>query len=410
MKQAHLDLPLPYRVANRVGAVLVAAKLPAMRLDEEALTKTALKQTGLVDFGDPYYEEGLRQLLASIEEDAHLHPIGRFVSHDFVSNYLAQRLWLVEKRKRSAQIFETPLIPPLLITGLARSGTSFLHQMLADDPAHRAIPVWELIRPFPERAEDDTGRDPRVAKMEQTLRLRQPMLPGIDAIHYTRADTPEECIMALGFTFHSLIFGTILPVYGYVEWYMEQDDLQQKYREYRWLLQVYQSRRPGQRLVLKAPAHTPYLSFLHEVIPSMKFIQTHRDPVACVSSACSLVYTFQLAVADGFNVGRLGPLTLDLYESWLRRNLAFREEHPGLIYDVMYEDLVADPAGVVEAIYDHFNLPRSEEQALRISKFVRKNPKDKHGRHRYTAEDFGLTNGEIGERLSFYSERFGLDW
>jgi hypothetical protein len=379
-----------------------------VRLDEEALTKTALKRTGLADFGDPYYQQGLRQLLSSVEEDAPLHPIGRFVTHDFISNYLAQRLWLMEKRKRSPQIFETPLTPPLLITGLARSGTSFLHQMLADDPAHRGIPVWELMRPFPEPEENRTGRDPRVVKMEQTLRLRQPMLPGIDAIHYTRPETPEECIMALGFTFHSLIFSTILPAYGYVEWYMEQEELQQKYREYRWLLQVYQSRQPRQRLVLKAPAHTPYLTYLREAMPGIMFIQTHRDPVACVSSASSLVYTFHLAVADGIDVRRLGVLTLDLYESWFRRNLAFREAHPGLIYDVMYEDLVANPAGVVEAIYDHFGLPWSEEQAQRMLKFVRKNPKGKHGRHRYTAEEFGLADGEIAERLGFYSDQFSL--
>ncbi len=113
--------------------------------------------------------------------------------------------------------------------------------LLALDSSHRALPQWLLMRPFPEVSRDSDGPDPRFVKMERANRLRQPLLPGIDAIHYSRSDTPEECILALGLTFNSLIFGTLLPVYGYMDWYLLQEDNSQKYREYRWLLQVFQT-------------------------------------------------------------------------------------------------------------------------------------------------------------------------
>jgi hypothetical protein len=367
-----------------------------------------MRQTGLTDFGDPHYRQGLLTLLEAAEQDAKLHPLGRYTTNDIVTNYLVQRLRLVEMRKKEPEVFEKPLLPPLLITGLARSGTTFLHNLLALDPAHRALPLWLLQRPFPERQGSGDGPDPRIRKMEQSLRARQPLLPGLDAKHYMRADTPEECIVALGLTFNSLIFGTLLPVHGYTEWYLKQEDTSQKYREYRWLLQVFQSDEPEQRLTLKAPAHLGNLEALLQAVPKVLVIQTHRDPVACVSSVCSLVYTYHRAVAHEIDLRRMANLTLRVYESWFGRNLAFRAEHPDVIYDVYYDSLVSDPAGTVRGIYSHFGLPWTESYASELEEYIKRNPKDKHGKHRYAASDYGLTEGEIAEQLGFYSEHFGL--
>lgn len=408
MKAPRSTLPFSYRAVNLLAQLLVAARLPIMRLDEQSVCESATKQTGLTDFGDPYYRQGLLQLLESVEKDANLHPLGRYMSNDLVTNYLVQRLKLVETREEEPEIFRKPLIPPLIITGLARSGTTFLHRMLALDPPHRAIPQWLLMRPFPEKNGKSEGVDPRIAKMERALRIRQPMLTGLDSIHYNRADTAEECILALGLTFNSLIFGTLLPVYGYMNWYMEQKDTSQKYREYRWLLQVFQSQEPGQRLTMKAPAHTGNLEALLQAVPQAMMIQTHRDPVACVSSACSLVYTFHLAMTNEIDLRRMASTTLRLYEVMARRNLAFREAHPGVIYDVRYDALVSDPFGTVRDIYSHFKLPWTEAYASTLEGFIQSNPKDKHGKHQYAASDFGLTDEEIGNRLQIYRERFEL--
>jgi hypothetical protein len=408
MKDARSNLPLTYKMINALGKLAVAVRLPMIRLDEATLCTSATKETGLANFGDPHYRQGLVRLLASAEKDADLHPLGRFMTKDIVTNYLVQRLRLVETRNSEPEIFQQPLLPPLIIVGLARSGTTFLHKMLALDPAHRALPQWLLLRPFPETNGNGEGPDPRLVQTERALRFRQPLLPGMDAIHYTRADTAEECILALGLTFNSLIFPTLLPVYGYMDWYLQQENIDLKYREYRWLLQVYQSQEPEQRLTLKAPAHTGNLEALTQAVPEVKVVQTHRDPVACISSACSLIYTFHRAVANEIDLRRMTDLILQMYELWFRRNLAFRASHPGVVYDVFFDALVSDPIGTVQGIYSHFGLPWTDAYASDLQSFIQKNPKDKHGKHRYAASDFGLTEAEIGERLGFYSEHFGL--
>jgi hypothetical protein len=408
MRDARSHPPLLYRAFNALSKPLAAAGLPSFRLDEESVSEAAIKQTGLTDFGDSHYRQGLLRLLESAEQDANLHPLGRYMARNIIINYLVQRLRLIETRKTEPEVFEEPLRPPLLVTGLGRSGTTFLHNMLAVDPAQRALPQWLLYRPFPDRHHSGNGRDPRVAQMEQDLRLRQPLFADLDSKHYVRANTYEECILALGLTFNSLIFSILLPVWGYIEWYLQRENSVQKYREYRWLLRYFQSQDRDRRLALKAPAHSGNLEALLQAVPGALVIQTHRDPVTCVVSACSLISTFNLAVTDEIDLGRMTSLMVDWYELWSEHNLAFRSEHPDVIYDVYYDALVSDPVETIRGIYSHFGLPWTDIYASELASYIEANPKGKHGKHRYAASDYGLTEAEIAQRLRPYIKHFGF--
>ena len=408
MKDSRAQLPFRYQAVNSVGSLLVAAGLKNLSLEEEERCEAAINQSGLTDFGDAYYREGLQQLLTSAREDANLHPIGRFIFINMVTNFLVQRLRMVEARKKEAETFENALIPPLIIVGPARSGTTFLHNLLAKDPDHRALPQWLLMYPFPEGPGKDGDIDPRYVKAEQGLNFRQPLLQGLDTKHFSRADSPEEDIIPLGVTFHSMVYYTLFPVYSYQAWYLDQIELSNKYREYRWLLQVFQSLDSERRLTLKAPAHTGNIGQLLDSVPEAKIIMTHRDPVACVCSACSLLYTFHLGVSDQIDVRRMADLIVNTYVVFGKRNLAFREENSGLICDVYYDALVSDPVGTVRGIYSHYDLPWPEDHEAVLGDYIQRNKKDKHGKHRYTASDFGLENEEILEKMQFYTDIFDV--
>ena len=132
------SLVFPFRFANNVAKYMHASRLPQARLDEEALCEAAIRSTSLTDFGDPYYREGLLTLLESAEKDANLHFVGRICLHGMIVTYLSNRLLLMEAQKRSPELFHHPLLPPIIILGLPRTGTTFLHRTLALDPAHRA--------------------------------------------------------------------------------------------------------------------------------------------------------------------------------------------------------------------------------------------------------------------------------
>jgi hypothetical protein len=193
-----------------------------------------------------------------------------------------------------------------------------------------------------------------------------------------------------------------------MEWYFEQENPYQKYREYRWLLHVFQSLDPEQRLTLKAPAHIGNLEALLQAVPDAMVIHLHRDLVICIKSVCSLLYTFHLAVSDEIDIQSMASLILHGYEAWGRRNLAFSETHPGVIYDVYFDSLVSDPIGTVRGIYEHFDLPWSEINVAVLETYINQNPKGKHGKHHYSAADYGLTEDEIEDKLGFYNDFFGL--
>ena len=406
MLEPRTSLPLRLRLLNTVGKHLGAAGLPVAGLDEETLVQAAVKETGLTDFGNPYYREGLLRLLESLEDDAAFHFTGRVANREVIVGNLINRLLLTDACKRTPAVFQRPLKPPIIVLGLPRSGTTLLHRLLAMDPAHRAVPWWELARPVP-GADSDGQPDRRRQVLQKKLHRHQKAMPDYDRKHYTRVDTPEECIWLLASTFLSPLYWAFAPVYGYLDWYKNQDRLQ-AYYEYRQLLQVLQAADPARRLALKSSTHTGAVEALLQTVPGALLIQTHRNPAEATVSLASLFYSAHNKMTERLDVGRMTEALLSFHERQIARNLAARDAHPGVILDVYYDRLVADPVGAVRDIYDHYDLAWSEEFAERLNYYVRQNPRGKHGAHRYAPEDFGQTGEAISERFTAYIERFEL--
>jgi hypothetical protein len=400
------SLPLRLRVLNTVGKHLGAARLPGAALDEEALAQAAVKATGLTEFGNGYHREGLLRLLESVENDAALHLSGQLAFREAIVGSLINRLLLTEARKQKPETFWKPLKSPIIVLGLPRSGTTFLHRLLAMDPAHRAVPWWELARPLPD-PNSDVKSDRRRQIFQKKLRRLQKITPDLDRIHYTRVDTPEECIWLLANTFLSPAFWALAPVYGYLDWYKNQDRLQ-AYYEYRLLLQVLQEADPTRRLVLKSSTHTGAVDTLLQTIPGSLLIQTHRNPVESSASLASYFYSLHSRMTERLDVRRMTEAILSFHEHQIARNLEARVAHPSALFDVYYDRLVADPIGTVRDIYNHYGLAWSEEFAERLNYYVQQNPRGKHGAHLYAPETFGQTGEAISERFAAYIERFEL--
>jgi hypothetical protein len=325
-------------------------------------------------------------------------------NREVIIGALINRLLLTEACKRTPAVFRRPLKPPIIVLGLPRSGTTYLHRLLAMDPAHRAVPWWELARPLPD-ANPDGRPDRRRQILQRKLRRRQKVVPGFDRKHYTRVDTPEECIWLLGNTFLSPLFWAVAPAYGYLEWYKNHERLQ-AYHEYRLLLQVLQAADPARRLALKSSTHTGAVETLLQTVPGALLIQTHRNPAEATASLLSLFYSVHSRMTERLDVRRMTEAVLSFHEHQIARNLAARDAHPGALFDVYYDRLVADPIGTVRDIYDHYGLAWSKEFAGRLNHYVQQNPRGKHGTHLYTPEDFGQTGEAISERFAAYIERF----
>jgi len=382
-------------------------KMPFLKFNETALCRTAEKVTGLSDFGDSYFREGLSHLVDSTENDAKLHFYGHLALHRWIITHLSNRLRLIDIQKKKPEIFQRSIIPPIIITGLPRSGTTLLHRLLIADPTHHGVPFWELTRPIPP-AQNTRDRRQRMASLEFYLRVK--CTHNIDHIHFIRPEEPEGCMWMLGLTFVNLSFWIMAPVFSYLDWYMKQNLFHKKYHDYKALLHILQATAPNRRLVLKSPEHFARFDVLLKSIPEAMIIQTHRHPVTVTNSVNSLFYSVHSSMTDRVDRSRLADTNIRLIEHGITHNLIARKKYSSVVCDVYYEHLMEDPIGVIKTIYNHFGLPWPDNHDQRLTACIQHNPKDKYGKHHYKADDFGLTDSRLAPRFREYCEKFGYKY
>ena len=376
---------------------------------EADLLEEARQAAGLSDFGDEGFREGLRVLLRTYDGNPYSEK-GRKRNRRRVVQLLATRLRIEEALRRHPEILERPIVQPVVLTGLPRSGTSAQFNLLACDPAARPLLLWETQFPDPLDGftpEQSDQPDPRRDAIEAYYAKGREKNPEFTKIHYTSADTPEECVLIHAYAFHGVHMGTEVMMEPYASWYRAQD-LRPMYAYQKRILQLLDWQRPGARWLLKAPAHMWGIEALVETFPDVAIVWSHRDPLACVASVCSMTESL-MGGREGLELAQLGPVVMDFYATSLERGLAARDRmDPARFADVDHDAFVADPLGTVERVYRDFGLSLGEAARGAMQAHVAANPKDKHGAHEYDLARFGLTHEQVAARFAPYVERFAL--
>jgi len=365
------------------------------------LKDAASKTIGATNFGPDFFAKPLERLCASVNEDANLNAYGRMLLAGMIKTQLENRL-LMQQLRSAGKLAPRP-IAPIIVTGLPRTGTTFLHRLLASDPEHASLPYWQLMRPFP-RSSEDTA-EVRIKEADTILGVRRAITPELDGVHMIRAESPEECMFMAAMSMQSRLYWNLAPVYSFMEWYNGADRTD-KYREYVEALSYLQTHYPGKRLVLKAPDHVDGLSELLDVFPEATIVQTHRDMTEQFGSYMSLGRVTRTLAVRELDTEREVSAVMDLTDSSIRRNMEARVRHPGRILDVRYTDMMADPLACVEKIYAHANLSLVDEQRASLETHLNRNRQGKHGAHDYGLSDFGVRNDEIKSRYADYAARF----
>ena len=382
-----------------------------IRLDADEMLEEAMRRTGLSDFGGEQFLVPYRILVRALDEEAKLHAIGRAISRSDCENWLENRLLLAETRKRHPEIAAAPVERPLFITGLPRTGTSILHELIAQDPASRAPLHWEVRSPCPPPDEASHASDPRIERAERQIQLWNQIVPEYSAMHELGARIPVECVQI---TAHEFVSEEILGRYqvpSYATWYA-QADVRPAYRFHRAMLQHLQWRCRRDRWVLKAPSHLPVLDALVDVYPDARIVLTHRDPLRILPSVASILYSTMWVRSDAIDADSLlGWFTGDTCLALLERMTALRESglvDPKQFFDVRYEDLVKRPIETIAGIYAHFGIGFGAEAERRMRDYLAAKPKGKHGDHRYEFEHTGFDLAAERERFRAYRERYGV--
>jgi len=400
--------PLGLRAFDWLGRALRAVGLPLVRLEPEVLLARAAQRTGLDDFGDDRFREPFRRLLASLESEAALTPFGRLVARRDLCRLLENRLRMHDTFKRHPEMGEAETLRPLFVIGLPRTGTSILHELLAQDPGNRVPMTWEVMDPWPppERASFDS--DPRIAQVEHHFRGIDRVLPGFQAMHPMGARLPQECVAITAHEFASLIFHTSYRVPSYQRW-LEAEDLRPVYASHRRWLQYLQWRCAAERWVLKSPGHLWALDALLAVYPDARIVQTHRDPLQVVASLVSLITKLRGLASDAADPLEIGADWADRLAAGLRLASQARERQGGAAAQflaVRFADLVGREIEQVRRIYAHFDMPLRPEAEARMRRFLAENPRDKHGTHRYSLDFAGLDAERLRPRFADYQRRF----
>jgi hypothetical protein len=374
----------------------------------EDILAQAQAATGLFDFGDPAALGGLERLVKASNEEAKLSAAGAQRWGANLVRTLSNRLRIVDYLKRHPELLERPIVRPMFVFGLPRTGTTLVINLLSADPARRCLLRWEALDSVPPAAAGGLHTDARCTTEQQRLDMAVKYAPQIAAAHYEDADSPSECQFAMALSFCAQIFESSVNIPSYLDWFQNQASYLPSLRFHKQLLQLLQENNGG-RWTLKNPWHPLFLNDLVTVYPDAQLVMTHRDPAEVVGSACSLIRLVRPMFSDSIDLRQIAAQMMATFDLMIARQNAFRERHGARsIYDISYAALMRDPIGELRRLYARFEEPLTAEAEAAMTRLLQANPQGKHGKHRYSLEEFGLTVAGVRHHFRDYCERFGI--
>lgn len=373
--------------------------------DVQTLLAEASAATGLSNFGAEDFKEGLQKLIETYTSNG-FDERGIKRNRKRLLKLLQVRLKIEAAWQQHPEIRDVKIKAPMFLTGLPRTGTSALLNLLSQDTAARPLKLWEGMSPDPLPNNPLEAEDPRYVQLKAFYEEAHKKNPNFDKIHFTNADTPEECIHLLNHTFQDVQFGVETMMEPYGSWFQQQDHLP-SYRYYADILRMLQWQRPGERWLLKTPAHLWALDCLVQLFPDCSIVITHRNPLECVTSYASMMES--MLIGRDFDRKQFGAVVMEYLARKVEASLRQREQiDPARILDLQFNDFIADGVGTARRIYQHFHLPMSAEVEQRFQRYADAHPMGKHGKHDYRLDEYGLTEQQIRDRFAFYIERFNV--
>jgi len=391
----------------------IADRLSLFRrsLVPEDLIRDAQITTSLTDFGEWSFGEPLAVLLRAYEEEAELGAFGRVAVRWDMLRFLSNLLRLRDEEKRAPEILDEPIKRPVFILGLPRSGTTFLHNLLAEDPANLVPRAWQTIYPYPARRASANGTDrrPKIVARQFSSFLR--LVPELPTLHPLDANAAQECIEITGHVIRSLRFDTTHYVPSYQEWLEEAGHLE-AYRFHKRFLQHLQHQNHHGVWILKSPDHIFALDRLIEVYPDARFVFVHRDPLKVIASVARLTEILRSPFARRIDRLQIGRQVTDRWvqgsEMLIETSELFRLS-PERIFHVRYKDLVADPISIVSALYRHFGRTLGGRAEAALKRALAQRPNGGYGQNHYSFEDYGIDPASEGRRFSTYVAYFRIE-
>lgn len=337
--------------------------------------------------------------------------------------------------KKHPKVEKITVKNPVFVIGFPRTGTTFLHEILGLHPDVRMHYTWEQIEFVPRTNEEsmDAFVKDRAIRYEANKAdfglLNRVAGDAIQSIHRIEYDAPEECTtpcgMELPFNAPTLPF---MPFAAKEIMDLGATKAFPLYKQYLQLLTFQTPERQGPfTWMLKCPFHLPYLSELHATFPDATVVWTHRNPVECIASACSLYETLMKISVDSWTIDKhaLGLAVMEYSFLSLEKAIRSIEKATNMrILHIRYADNIKDPKMVCKQVMDMAELPFSDEYVRLLDEYMaesnrkRKAMKEKKAKeaadgkavelHSYSLEEYGLSEDVVLAKFDAYIKKYNL--
>ncbi|PJE23166.1 MAG: sulfotransferase family protein [Mycobacterium sp.] len=405
------DLTSP-RLTDVQRQILEFTESRPVEFDIDKMLAEARDRAGAGDLdGTDGFTDRLTAHVAAIEHDDGLRQLSRSTLRQRVVRLLRNRLSLTDLIKRYPEIESIPIERPIIVVGMPRSGTTHLVNLIAADPRRRALPYWESQDPIPAPGEgpDTLGVDPRYTRCKQEHDALMVSAPVVAAMHDRFPEAIEEEVEILDLDLASYVLEWHARVPDWRDYYLTLD----QHRHYRYLRKVLQALtflRGPRTWVLKSPQHCEQLGPLMATFPDATVAFTHRDPVAVIQSAITM-----MAYSDRLRRTSIDPgWLLDYWSDRVHRLLSACVRDRDLVpaersIDISFHELNGNEMSLLTDLYRRSGTELTDKVQRQFQKYLDGNPRGKHGRIRYDLRrHFGISPEELRARFDFYFNRFDV--
>lgn len=377
--------------------------MSAQWLDAHDLMARAARMAGL-EQTDTGAREPLEVLVDSVNAESQLHARGFGGMTDKLLRILANRLRMQRDLVAHPEILDEEVREPIIIIGMPRTGSTKTQKLLSSSGDFNWLPMWQTSYPSLMTGDRDESPNSRIEGGLAYEAWLESVSPDMKYCHQFLAMEPEEDSWILEHSLISPVFVGFSPVREYLTWMIQQsiDTQFEHLRDTLKYLQWQGVADSGKRWVLKCPMYYGLEPAVLRTFTDATLVMTHRTPLSAIASGSRMLELFHLCFTNA-------PPDIDGYyrgaASGLRRHIRNRDADPEMrIVDVHYLDMIADVEAVAQTIYNAAGQDLSARAIGRMVQWDIDHPKDAHGRHVYSLEQYGFVPDQMREDFSHYLE------
>jgi hypothetical protein len=386
-------------MAAATGSAIHLVPIGASAVIDSARETTGIEE--FADIGDGDWEGRLRAVVDSINA-SDLTVVGRLMTREELLRCLRTRLYLGAERSAKPAVADEQIVAPVVVTGPARSGTTILFELLALDAGLRSPIATDVMHPgLPATVDAAT----RTAMTEPEQELWADVQPEFAAIHELRADLPVECITLTAPSFAGSHWSMVLDDPG--SW---MPDPGADFAFHKAVLQSVQHGKPAKQWLLKTPAYIFMLDDLLATYPDASVVFSHRDTARTMPSTVSTTAMIRWIRSENVDVPTLAELVAALFSAGL--NTVAERHTAGTLPDatghVRFTELMSEPVEAIAAAYDGIGRDFTADHRAAVVSYLENKPRGKHGRHDYTAQEWGFDPEELRDGTKTYLSTFEI--